>query len=226
MNLGRIFILTLVGVSAFLAGTLYENTMELNLDLWFSPLAICLSTLFATCVALTNLNQNAHNELVKRTLDVLDKKPIFTLEQTYFRNRINHRIHSMELYKKPITKDVLEPVIRSMKTGECNIARVWLSYVSHMYIGIQEGIYDKAIIEKNIGNLPVNVWRDFWPVAKWQELKLEQANGGIDKVNGTEYEAVEEWVKEIRKGEDLTRVKPELCYYPTDEDSLYRPDNH
>lgn len=221
VNFGRILILTLVALPSFLAGVLYENIADF--DKLLGPLAICMSALFATTVAVTNIRQSKHNELVKRTLDILDKKPELTKELTYFRNRINHRIHTMKLYEKPISKESLHPAITSLKTGESNIARIWLTYLSHLYIGIQEGIYDSKIIEKNIGSLPINVWRDFWPIAKWQELHLQSVNEGIFVANDSEYKAVEEWVKLLSNGVDLTREKPKYCYYPLDEDTHNKP---
>lgn len=216
MSIGRIVILLLVAIVSFVSGALYGDFSTWNTLL--GPLAICTSALVATTLAVKNIEQSKHHEIIKRTLDVINKKPDSSMELAYFRNRINHRIHSQKLYEKEITLDLLHPIIQSLKKGEGTIARVWLTYVSNMYIGIEEGIYDREVIEKNLGTLPINVWRDFWPVAKWQELNIQQANGSNKFEGNSEYRGIETWVKELTK-RDITRERPVHCYQPLDDDT-------
>lgn len=216
LNIGRLLVLALTSIASFIVGLWASNFADW--EKFLGPLAISISALFATTLAVRNIEQGRHQELVRRTLDILDKKPELNNDLTNFRNRINHRINSQKLYEKPITEEVLSPVILSLKSGETNIARVWLKYITHIYIGIQEGIYDPYTIKKNIGTLPINVWRDFWPIAKYQEIKMSQINQGHEFGEELEYWAVEAWVKELSKGKDITREKPLFSYKPLDED--------
>jgi hypothetical protein len=216
LHLGRLFILILVSTSSFVIGVLAADFAEW--EKFIGPLAISMSALLATLLAVKNIEQGRRHELVRRTHDILDRKPIKDRELINFRNRMNHRINSMELYKKPIDEKTLGPMITSLKSGETNIARSWLKYISRIYIGIQDGLYDKQMIEKDIGTLPINVWREFWPIAKYQDIKMRQINEGHEFGGLSEYWAVEVWATELSRNKDLTREKPMFSYKPLDED--------
>jgi len=216
LYLGRLFILILVASSSFIFGVLSSDFTDWSK--FIGPLAISLSALLATILAVKNIEQGRKHELIRRTYEILDKKPTKDEKLINFRNRMNHRIHSMELYKIDITEENLAPMINSLKSGETNIARDWLKYVSRIYIGIQEGLYDKKIIENNINMLPINVWREFWPIAKYQDIKIRQINGEHEFGDLSEYWGVEAWAKKITNSKDLTREKPMFSYLPKDEE--------
>ena len=69
MSIGRIVILLLVAIVSFVSGALYGDFSTWNTLL--GPLAICTSALVATTLAVKNIEQSKHHEIIKRTLDVM-----------------------------------------------------------------------------------------------------------------------------------------------------------
>jgi hypothetical protein len=74
MELGKIAILVLTAISSFVAGILYSDLFAW--EKFIGPLAISLSALLATSLAVRNINQGRRQETIRRTLEILDKKPI------------------------------------------------------------------------------------------------------------------------------------------------------
>lgn len=212
--ISRIAIAVLLGLFGFSIGLLVADVTEW--EKFIGAIAISLSALFATTIATINIRQSKHNELIKRTLDILNAKPVQNKELSVFRNRMSALIHKHELWNKPISYEVLDPVIGELKLGESQIARKWLIYLKNIAIGIEEGLYDKDMIEKTLCYLPLNVWRDFWPIAKNQELHLSDVNEGFHNPDYMEYKIVEDWVAKLSGGKDITREKPKRQYSEID----------
>lgn len=210
----RISIGILIGFFGFCVGLFSANIAEW--EKFIGAIAISLSALLATTIATLNINQSRHNELIKRTLDALNNKPMQDKELSVFRNRMNSLINKYELWNKPISSDLLAPVIGELKLGESQIARRWLVYLKNLAIGIEEGLYDQEMVEKTLCYLPLNVWRDFWPIAKYQELQLRDVNDKFHNSNYLEYQHVEEWAFRLADGSDITREKPKKQYSEID----------
>jgi hypothetical protein len=205
--------LLLLGLG-FSLGLLYGDLAEW--EKFIGAVAISVSALCATIVATTNIRQSRQNELIKRTMDAVNNKPEQSKELAVLRNRINSSICKNELWNKPITIENLDSTIKALKFGETTLAREWLVYLKNLAIGIEAGLYDRSLIEQHVAYLPLSVWADFWPIAKHQEIHLAVINDSFHSSTYKEYEVVENWVKELANGTDLTRKKPVKEYQEID----------
>ncbi|WP_122046237.1 DUF4760 domain-containing protein [Vibrio atlanticus] len=206
----RVIIAILLVLLGFNLGITYENLVEW--EKFIGAVAICISALFATVVATENIRINKHNEVVKRTLDIINSKPPQDKELGLFRDKMIALIQEYKVWDKPISNESIDPLIAKLDTGESTIARKWLIYLKKMAVGIDEGLYDKDMIEKNIGYLPMNIWRSFWPIAKNQELHLASTFESSKNLQLKEYELVERWVLELSGKRDFTREDPTRKY--------------
>ncbi|MBS9931029.1 hypothetical protein J4H23_23485 [Vibrio alginolyticus] len=206
----RIIIAILFVMSGFSLGLTYSSLAEW--EKFVGPLAICISALFATVIATENIRQNKRHEVIKRTLDIINDKPPQDKELALFRDKMHRLIKSHKLWDKDINNANLDPLIADLDKGESTIARKWLVYLKNIAVGIEEGLYDKDMVEKNIGYLPMNTWRAFWPIAKNQELHFVQTFGNGKTTSLKEYELVERWVLDLSDGRDFTREDPTRSY--------------
>ncbi|EKK9988586.1 hypothetical protein P0F20_003182 [Vibrio metschnikovii] len=212
--ISRVLILLLFVLLGFALGLLFSDLLEW--EKFIGAIAISVSALCATVIATANIKQSRKHETIKRTMDAINNKPQQSKELGVLRNRMNSIICKSELWDKPLTHEHLAPVIAKLKLGESILAREWLMYLKNLAIGVDAGLYDKELIEQHLGYLPLNVWRDFWPIAKHQEIQLAIANDTFHSCAYKEYEVVENWVTKLANGTDITRQKPAKEYNEID----------
>lgn len=204
--ISRVLIVLLCVLVGFALGLLFSDLLEW--EKFIGAIAISASALCATVIATENIKQSRKHEMIRRTMDTINNKPKQSKELGALRNKMNSIICKRELWNKPLTDEYLAPVFVELKPGESILAREWLTYLKDLATGVDEKLYDGKLIEKHLGYLPLNVWRDFWPIAKHQETQLAFVNNNFHSCDYKEYEVVETWVTKLANGTDITRQKP------------------
>ncbi|WP_367971595.1 hypothetical protein RJD38_21140 [Vibrio scophthalmi] len=171
MRVERLIPLFLMGLVGLCIGVWAGTTGQ-----WYpilTPLVASISVLFATTIALRNLNQSRNHETLKRTLDQLAKTPKVDDKLFDARVKMNEIINELELHKHyddyPLMKTAMARLDR--KSAETIIEII--DYYEKVALCVRLGLYDKDLVSEMISNTYCSVWRDFWPVIRHNQLASE-----------------------------------------------------
>lgn len=206
----RLILLLTILLIGFTIGLLVSNLAEW--EKFITPIVISVSILSATFFAIQNIKQNRNHEILKRTLDFLDKSPDYSQNFVETKVKINNFITQYRLFENPNDIKLLGKSLSELTDEHAKVALDWLSYYDSLARGLRIGIYDKKLVDDHVGSVPIAVWQDFWPFVNWQRNTTSKIYSNIEMNDEPVFTALENWVRELTNDNLESLIEPKVEY--------------
>ncbi|WP_205350689.1 DUF4760 domain-containing protein, partial [Vibrio cholerae] len=210
MKFERLIPLFLIGLVGLCIGFLGARSEQWHQFL--TPLVASISVLFATTIAIQNLQQSRKHEVLKRTLDQLSKKPKVDDGLFEARVKINQIINQLELYKHYDNYHMMQSAMKMLDKSSAETIIQHIDYYDNLALGVRLGLYDSNLVREMISNTYSLVWRDFWPVARHNQLAGNEFIESYKCVMEQTYTDLEREALKQFGGDLLSLIKPKGYY--------------
>lgn len=206
MKLERLIPLFLMGIVGLCLGFIAANTDKWNELL--TPLIASISVLLATTIAITNLQQSRSHELTKRTLDHLSKKPKANDSLFEARVKMNQIVNELDLHNHYDNYPMMKLAMRKLDKQSAETIIQQIDYYDHLALGVQLGIYDSKLVWELVSTTHCVVWREFWPVARHNQLASQEFSEAYQKGLEQPYSSLEKEALRQFGGDLLSLITP------------------
>ncbi|MCG3727480.1 DUF4760 domain-containing protein [Vibrio cincinnatiensis] len=165
--------LLLAGLVGFCFGLFTAKSGQLHQ--FITPLVASISILFATTIAILNLNQSRKNELLKRTLEQLSKEPKINDNLLDAADKIKLIINQEELYNYYDDYDKIRSSMKGLDKSIIYEVMDYLNFYDNLSTGLKIKLYDSDLIDNVMSNTFSVIWKDFWPVARLVTLGSDKS---------------------------------------------------
>ena len=210
MKFERLIPLFLMGLGGLCIGLLGAKTGQWHQFL--TPLVASISVLFATTVAIQNLQQSRKHEVLKRTLDLLSKKPKVDDSLFEARVKINHIINQLDLHNHYDNYSMMKSAMQMLDKKSAETIIEHIDYYDDLALGVRLGLYDSNLVWEMLSNTHCLVWRDFWPVARHNQLASNEFAESYECKMEKPYSNLEQEALRQFGGERLSLITPKGYY--------------
>ncbi|MEZ8059526.1 DUF4760 domain-containing protein [Vibrio splendidus] len=179
---------------------------------FLTPLVASISVLFATTIAIQNLQQSRQHEILKRTLDQLSKKP--KVDDSLFNARVemNQIIIQLELYNHYDNYDMMKTAMEMLDRKDAETIIQQIDYYDNLALGVRLGLYDSNLVWEMVSTTHCLVWRDFWPLARHNQLASKAFSESYERELEKPYADLEQEALKQFSGDLQSMIKPKGYY--------------
>jgi uncharacterized phage infection (PIP) family protein YhgE len=201
----KFIVFQIIVIMSLLSSAIFQI---ISIEFLIAPLAIVISSVGAVFVASKTIESNTNINILKTTIDKIDKNyPIRNEHYAIAVRKIAQELGPLGKTGNELTYNELSAAVNKLSKDEHSKIKELLNYYNDIARGIKQNLYDLDWVETSISGAHISVWFECWPVVKWHQLLDErmQKTYDIEMTKGITpmYQSLEQWVANSLKSRNI-----------------------